>query len=204
MNSPTVFIVDDDSAFLDSLSVLVSSMGLPTRTYGNPNEFLSSFDPTLPGCVILDVRMPTMSGLAVQEKLSQLPLYPSIIIMTGHADVTTALRAMRQGAIEFLQKTCSETELCEAIQRAIANDAKHRAQHARKTELKALFEQLSNPEMDVLKLVLRGTANKSIATALGVSRRAVEDRRSRMMQKIGVESVPELVRLAIEAGIRES
>src|ERR1700761_8662382 len=105
---PTVFIVDDDPGFSESLSILITSMGLKTSCFPSPDELLTHFDPTVPGCLILDVRMPKTSGLALQEELSKLPYCPPIIIMTGHAEVPTALRAMRQGAVDFLQKTFTE------------------------------------------------------------------------------------------------
>jgi FixJ family two-component response regulator len=198
---PTVFIVDDDPAFLESLAVLVGSMGLNTKTFSSPEEYLQQFDPAAPGCLVLDVRMPKISGLALQERLTQLPLRPPIIIMTGHAEVPTALRAMRQGAVDFLQKTFSEDELYEAIQRALAQDVEFRSAHARRDALNARFSQLSAAEMQVLQQVLMGEANKRIASKLGISRRTVEDRRARLMQKLEVETLADLVRLAVEAGI---
>jgi two-component system, LuxR family, response regulator FixJ len=199
---PTVFIVDDDAAFAESLAALVSSMQLKTKVFSSPEEFLAQFDPAAAGCLILDVRMPKISGLAVQEKLAQLPLCPAIIIMTGYAEVPTALRAMRQGAVDFLQKTFSEAELCDAIQRAIAKDAVTRAAFHRRTDVATKFAQLSPAEKQVLEQVLLGVPNKRIATLLGVSRRTVEDRRARLMQKLNVDSLADLVKLAIEAGMR--
>lgn len=199
---PTVFIVDDDAAFAESLSALVSSMQLKTKVFPSPEDYLAQFDPEAPGCLILDVRMPKISGLAVQEKLAQLPLCPAIIIMTGYAEVPTALRAMRQGAVDFLQKTFSEAELCDAIQRAIAKDAVTRAAFHRGADVAAKFAQLSPAEKQVLEQVLLGVPNKRIATLLGVSRRTVEDRRARLMQKLNVDSLADLVKLAIESGMR--
>jgi FixJ family two-component response regulator len=198
---PTVFIVDDDPGFAESLSVLITSMGLTTKVFSSPEEYLKQFDATLPGCLILDVRMPKTSGLALQEQLSKLPCCPAIIIMTGHAEVPTALRAMKQGAVDFLQKTFSEDELYDAIQRALAQDAKYRSTFARNEAVAARFAQLTSAEKEVLQHVLQGAPNKTIASALGISRRTVEDRRARLMQKLEVESVADLVRLAIEAGI---
>ena len=200
-SEPIVFIVDDDPAYLDSISVLIRSMGLKTKTFPSAEAYLSEFDPTLPGCLILDVRMPVTGGLALQESLSQLPLCPPIIIMTGHAEVPSALRAMRQGAIDFLQKTFSETELYEAIHRAISKDTANREKHARVSELNERFAKLSHVEHDVLQLILRGDTNKKIAATLDISRRAVEDRRSRLMQKLEIDTAADLIRLAIEAGL---
>jgi FixJ family two-component response regulator len=199
---PMIFIVDDDPGFSESLSVLITSMGLKTKCFSSPDEYLSQFDPTIPGILILDVRMPKTSGLALQEQLSKLPYCPPIIIMTGHAEVPTALRAMRQGAVDFLQKTFSEDELYDAIQRALAQDAKNRKMFERQQDVAARISQLTAAEKDVLEHVLKGTPNKTIASALGISRRTVEDRRARLMQKLEVESVADLVRLAVEAGLQ--
>lgn len=202
MNSePTVFIVDDDSAYLDSISVLIQSMGFKTKTYPSAEAYLRDFNSQIPGCLILDVRMPGTGGLALQEMLSQLPICPAVIVMTGHAEVPVVLRAMRQGAIDFLQKTFSESELYEAIQRAIAKDSANRARYAESQDLTDRFERLSAGEHEVLQRVLCGDTNKKIAAILNVSRRAVEDRRARIMHKLGIDNVADLVRLAISAGL---
>ncbi len=200
-SAPTVFIVDDDPGFRESLSVLILSMGHKSKTYSSADEFLKSFDENLPGCIILDVRMPQVSGLALQEKLNKFSLCPPVIILTGHAEVPTALRALKQGAVEFLQKTFSESELHEAVQRAIAIDTERRSAHAKRRSLQQRLELLSRPERQVLDLVLAGYPNKRIASSLGVSQRAVEDRRARVMQKLNVDTLPDLVRLAVEAGL---
>jgi FixJ family two-component response regulator len=202
MSEPIVYIVDDDDAFRESLAVLMLSMGLKAKTFGSGDEYLAQFDENRPGCIILDVRMPNQSGLAVQEKLNRFPLRPPIIVLTGHAEVPVALRALKQGAVEFLQKTAAESELREAVQRAVANDAAQRAVHARKLAVAAKLELLSRPEREVLELVLAGHPNKRIASLLGISQRAVEDRRARVMKKVDVNSLPELVRFAIEAGLK--
>lgn len=199
-DEPTVFIVDDDTAFRESLCALVSSMGLKTEAFASPGEYLEQFDPDAPGVLLLDVRMPQMSGLTLQEKLAALPISPAIIILTGHAEVPTALRAMKQGAVDFLQKTFDESELYEAIQRALAKDAAARVKHREEKKLAERFRQLNEPEKQVLEHVLKGIPNKQIASSLGISRRTVEDRRARLMQKLGVDSLADLVRLALLAG----
>lgn len=142
-----------------------------------------------------------MSGLVLQEKLNAMPICPAIVILTGHAEIPIALRAMRQGAVDFLQKTASESELYDAIQRGIERDAANRAQYQRTLELDRIFSELSPAEKEVLEHVLHGVPNKRIASILGVSRRTVEDRRARLMQKLNVESLADLVRLSVEAGI---
>ncbi len=199
---PFVFIVDDDAAFAESLSTLITSMGARTKTFTSADAYLEQFDPEVPGCLILDVRMQRTSGLVLQEQLSKLPLSPAVIIMTGHAEVPTALRAMRMGAVDFLQKTFTEAELYEAVQRALLQDAENRNEYYHKEAIDRRFAQLTPPERSVLSQVLQGEANKSIAASLGVSRRTVEDRRARIMQKLAVESLADLVRVAMEAGVQ--
>ena len=199
---PIVFIVDDDPAFAESLSTLITSMGARTKVFTSSDAYLEQFDPEVPGCLILDVRMQRTSGLALQEQLSKLPLSPAIIIMTGHAEVPIALRAMRMGAVDFLQKTFTETELFEAVQRALVQDARARNEYYRREAIERRFAQLTPPERSVLNQVLQGEANKSIAANLGVSRRTVEDRRARIMQKLEVESLADLVRVSMEAGLQ--
>lgn len=198
---PTVIIVDDDQAFRDSLSLLIISMGLQVKRYGAYDEFLVDFDQNRAGCILLDVRMPNMSGLALQEKLKQYPLCPPIIMLTGHAEVPIALKAFRQGAHDFLQKSCEEFELRDSIQRAIAIDATRRDEHRRRETMSSRLALLSQAERKVLDLVIEGHPNKKIASTLEVSRRAVEDRRARLMQKLRVENLPELVKFAVSAGI---
>lgn len=200
MQTPKVFIIDDDLAFSESLSLLIRSFGMETAVFGSADEYLEQFDPAAPGCIILDVRMPGRSGLDLQAELAAKGLHPPVIIMTGFAEVPVALRAIRQGAVEFLQKTFSESELLEALNRAVAIDAQNRRAHARRSELNARMGRLTQPEQDVLDLMLEGKPNKSIASALGVSVRTVEDRRARIMKKLNVETLAELVRLAVEAG----
>jgi len=199
---PIVYIVDDDPAFRESLSILILAIGYRSKTYGSADEFLKAFDQTKPGCIILDVRMPRISGLALQEKLIAFPQCPPIIILTGHGEVSTALRALKQGAIDFLQKTFSEFDLRDAVERAIALDTTRREEHANRQELLTRLAQLTTPERQVLNLVLAGYPNKRIASSLDVSQRAVEDRRSRVMQKLNVFTLPDLVRLAVDAGLK--
>jgi two-component system, LuxR family, response regulator FixJ len=198
---PTVFIVDDDAAFAESLAALIETMGARSKIFGSAEEFLDQFDPHIAGCLILDVRMQRVSGLTLLEDLASRPLSPPVVIMTGHAEVPTAIRAMRLGAVDFLQKTYSEAELYEALQRALVQDARNRRAYDRREAIERRFSQLTPPERSVLQQVLRGEANKSIAANLGVSRRTVEDRRARIMQKLEVETLADLVRVSLEAGV---
>ncbi len=175
---PIVFIVDDDPAFSESMAVLLSSMGLKSQCFSSGIDYLEQFDPEAPGVLLLDVRMPSISGLSLQERLAKEPLCLPIIILTGHADVPTAIRAMQRGAAGFFQKMSSETELCDAIQKAIADDGHNRSRYTRRQEIAARLARLTPAENQVLELVLEGRPNKTIASKLGVSRRAVEDRGS--------------------------
>jgi FixJ family two-component response regulator len=197
---PTVFIVDDDPAFLESFAIFVLSIGFKPQTFSSGIEYVNQFDPHVPGLLILDVRMPVFSGLAVQERLSKQPICPPIVFLTGHADIATTLRAFKLGAFDFLQKPVVESEMREVIQRGVALDADVRREHAKKSEARTLLESLSAPERDVLDLVLTGMPNKNIASKLAVSQRAVEDRRSRLFRKLRVHSLPSLVQFAIDVG----
>lgn len=199
MISPTVFIVDDDLAFGESLSLLIQSMGFATERFTNPAKFLAAFDADRPGCIVLDVRMPHMSGLDLQEQLCLNRNCPPIIMLTGYAEVLTAVRAMRQGAIDYLQKTFSEAELWDALNGAMARDARNRLSLRRQDEVKSLFEQLTSAERDVLDRLMAGDSNKEIASYLDVSIRTVEDRRARIMRKLRAENIPQLVSTVLES-----
>lgn len=199
MIPPTAFIVDDDLAFGESLSLLIQSMGFATERFSSPGEFLEVFDPERPGCIILDVRMPHMSGLDLQEQLCRHENCPPIIVLTGYAEVPTAVRAMRQGAVDYLQKTFSEAELWDALNRAMTRDAQNRQSLRRQADVKSLFEQLTNAEREVLDRLMAGDSNKEIASHLDVSIRTVEDRRARIMRKLRAENIPQLVSTVLES-----
>jgi two-component system response regulator FixJ len=199
---PTVFIVDGDSALGESLAVMASSMQFPTRRFASPDEYLEQFDAHVPGCLILDVCSRTTIGLVLQEKLAQLPVCPPIIVMTNHEVVPAALRAIQNGAVAFLPKSFGVSDFCGTIERAFTYDAKNRATFASQAEVADRFIQLRDAEKKVLEQVLLGVPNKRIATLLHVSRRTVEDRRARVMRKLKVASLADLVRLALDAGMR--
>ena len=204
MKDPTVFLIDDDPVLLESIAVVVRSMGLKALPFVSGIDFLNQFDPQVPGVVILEVRMKHISGLAVQEQLRKEQLCPPIIFLTAHADVPTVIRAFRQGAVGLLQKMPSENELRQQIQDAIARDGDDRRKHTKQMRSLARLALLTMPERQVLDLILRGFPNKTIATTLAVSRRTVEDRRTRLAEKLEVDSLPALVRFATEAGLRPS
>jgi FixJ family two-component response regulator len=199
--APTVFIVDDTPDFVESLSALIFAMGLKTQCFTSAEEYLATFDSELPGCLLLDVRMPGLDGLELQQQLRRMPLSPPVIVITGDADLSLALRAARQNAVEFLQKPFTEMELWDALHRAMTKDAANRLAHAEHMAKMTRLNQLTQGELDILHLILAGRSNKNMCTNLNLSRRTVEDRRARLMQKLAVDSIPELVRLAIELGI---
>lgn len=200
---PVVFIIDDDLAFAESLSKIVATMGFESHCFDSPIEFSNQFDSEVPGVLLLADRMSDMSGLSVLERLNSRPLRPAVIFLTAHPDIHSALQAMRHGAIDYLQKSCSEAELYEAIQRGFAHDAANRAVYTQRRETALRFAKLNQPEKEVLEYVLKGMVNKQIATLLGISRRTVEDRRARIVRKLGVESFAQLVALATVAGFQQ-
>jgi two-component system response regulator FixJ len=199
---PKIFAIDDDQPFLLSLAALAKSMGLSCQTFGSGEEFFQQFDPTHPGCLVLETHLPGMSGLAIQERLAREPIAPPVIFVAEYADLAMALRAMKLGAINFLLKQAfGETELWESIHSAIARDAENRRAYERRELARANLARLAESERQVLVLVLCGQSNQQIAESLGVNRRAVESRRARLMRKLGARTLPDLVRFAIEAGL---
>jgi RNA polymerase sigma factor (sigma-70 family) len=199
---PTIFVIDDDQPFVQSLATLVKSMGLCCQLFSSGHEFLDQFDPALPGCLVLELRTAGLSGLEIQERLSREPIAPPLIFVTAHADLATALRAQRLGAIDFLQKqSFSENELWESIHNAISHDRDNRRAFERQQTIQSLLAQLTTGERQILHFLLAGKSNQRIADALGVSRRAVESRRARLMRKLYVTTLPDLVRFGIEAGL---
>lgn len=199
---PVVLIIDDDIAFAESLSAIVATMGFESQCFDSPLEFLDRFSFENPGVILVAERLPNMSGLSLLECLNSGPLRPAVIFLTGHPDIHSALQAMRHGAIDYLQKSCGEAELYEAIQRGLAQDAANRAAYTQRRETAQRFAKLNQPEKEVLRHVLKGLVNKQIATLMGISRRTVEDRRARIVRKLGVESFAQLVALATVAGIQ--
>jgi FixJ family two-component response regulator len=195
---PTVFIVDDEVSVRDSLAVLVRSLGYWAETFESGDAYLAVHDPQRRGCVLLDMRMPG-GGMMVFERIVGDARHLPVIFLTAHGDLRSAVYAMKCGAVEFLPKTCSELELVGAIEEALKLSAEaHRETAERRIEA-SRFDGMTPREWDVLRLVLAGEPNKSIATKLGLSRRGVETRRASIMSKTGASSLPELVALACKA-----
>ncbi len=195
---PTVFIVDDDEGVRNSLRFLLKSVGHATRALASANEFLETYKPNQPGCLVLDVRMPGMSGLELQQQLNLRGAVIPVIFITGHGDIPMAVEAMQQGAFDFLQKPFRDQELIDRIQRALERDARSRAaldQHAR---IRERLDSLTPREREVLALMTRGKPNKIMAAELGVSQRTVEIHRARVMEKSGAASLAQLVRMVMD------
>lgn len=197
----TVYVVDDDKLARESLEWLIDSVGLPVKTFDSGQAFVDFYDKNLIGCIVLDVRMPGISGMDLHVKLKQDSCNLPVIIMTGHADVDMAVRAMKAGVYDFIEKPYNDSLMLERIQSAIAFDLDNRKEQERVDCVKDRIATLTPREQEVLKYVLRSTANKIIAAELGISIKTVELHRSNLMTKMQANSVTELVRQAIIAGL---
>lgn len=201
---PVVFIVDDDASVRKSLERLVRSVGLRGETFASALEFLQFLQRApadSPSCLVLDVRMPGVSGLALQEALEAAGHRIPVIFITGHGDITMSVRAMKAGAVDFLAKPFNDQDLLEAIQEAIARDRQTRQERAALQDIQHRVALLTPREHDVLALVVAGLLNKQIAAALGTSEKTVKVHRARVMQKMHVSSVAQLVLLAEKVGL---
>lgn len=197
MEQSLVYIVDDDPDMRDSLHWLMKTVGIRARTFASAAEFLRDFAPDGPGCVILDVRMPGISGLDLFEEMVARGEGMPVIFITAYADVPMAVRAMKSGAVEFVEKPFNRQTLLDKIQRAIRDDSERRRRMAACTDLSRRFEQLTKKERVVLELIKEGRPNKEIASQLRITPRAVELRRSSLMRKLGARSLIELLRLTV-------
>jgi len=195
---PIVFIVDDDEAVRNSLRLLVKSVGLSATALVSAQEFLASYDPLQPGCLVLDVRMPGMSGLELQQQLNLRGAVIPVIFITGHGDVPMAVAAMQQGAFDFLQKPFRDQDLMDRIQRALEKDRANRAELGERSLIRQHHETLTPREREVLALVTSGKANKVMAADLGLSQRTIEIHRARVMEKMGASSLAHLVRMVLD------
>lgn len=193
-SGPTVFVVDDDQAMRQMLSWLLRSAHLNVETYGTAHEFLQAYTPDRPGCLVIDVTMPGMSGLDLLEQLAAQQVNIPVIIITAHADVAMAVRAMKGGAMDFIEKPFSEQLLLDRIHQGIDLDAQRRDDRARQAEVEARLARLTPREREVMEFVVAGKANKQIAALLGRSPKTVEIHRANVMKKMEVGSLAELVR----------
>jgi FixJ family two-component response regulator len=195
---PTVYIIDDDAAVLDSLSTWLQATGLPTRTWSDPRQFLDDYRQEWSGCVILDLQMPAMSGLGLQEELVAVGSTLPIIFMTGHGNVPAAVQAMKAGAFEFIEKPFAHDALLAHIRRAIALDAGKREALGEHQQLRERLDTLTPREKQVLDQVVDGKATKVIALELKLSQRTVEIYRANIMHKLQTKSVAQLVKMLSE------
>ncbi len=195
----TVFIVDDDEAVRDSLGLLLRSVGYRARCYGSARDFLKAFDPRDYGCLVLDIRMPGMTGLELQKHLAEIGCNIPIVFITGHGDIPMAVEAVRQGAVDFLQKPFQDQELVDRINDAMKQAAQQREGELERLEILDRIESLTAREKQVMGQVVLGKANKVIAGDLGVSQRTVEIHRARVMEKMQANSLAHLVRMVMVA-----
>jgi FixJ family two-component response regulator len=198
---PVVHLVDDDASFLNAMSRLLRAASFTVQTYSSPTEFLAHRPSETPGCVVVDLHMPGLSGLDLQELLEKAGDPMPVVFLTGHGDIPTSVRAMRQGAEDFLTKRAPKADLLAAVKRALARDALAREQRARLRELRAPFDALTPRDREVLAHVLTGQLNKQIAADLGIDERSVKRHRTSIMIKLQVQSVAELTHLVHEAGL---
>jgi len=197
-HTPTVFIVDDDEAVRDSLALLMKSVALASQSYASADEFLSSYDSECPGCLVLDIRMPGMTGMELQQKLIEMRAILPIIFITGHGDIPMAVEAMQRGAVDFIPKPFRDHELLDRVNKALEDDRENRSSLLERVEIEKRIESLTPREKQVMELVVQGKANKVIAGDLEVSQRTVEIHRSRVMEKMKARSLAQLVRMTLQ------
>jgi FixJ family two-component response regulator len=199
----TIFIIDDDEGIRDGLAMLLTSMGLHSHSFDSGNAFLKAFNDKMSGCVVLDIRMPKMSGLELQRKLKDLKCLLPIIFITGHGDIPMAVEAMRLGAIDFIRKPFNEQDLIDRINEALELDQKQNEKTLNKHTDENNINLLSNRERQVFDRVADGAMNKVIAVDLSISERTVEVHRSHVMEKLNVRTLAQLVRIKIKHEVLE-
>ncbi|MCK5446004.1 MAG: response regulator transcription factor [Rhodospirillaceae bacterium] len=195
--SGTVYVVDDDEAVRESLSWLISSVGLKVETYGSAQEFLDAFDAECPACLIVDVRMPGMNGLELQRRLADKSICLPVIVVTGHGDVQMAVHAMKDGAFDFIEKPYNDQAILDQVQKAIAECANRHSKESSRLEVEEMINQLTPREREVMDKIITGETNKTIAQSLSISDKTVEAHRSKVMEKMQSTSMADLMRKAL-------
>ena len=199
-DTATVMVVDDDSGVRNAMRVLLRSVGLNSVLYASAKEFLDAYQPSQTGCLVLDIRMPGMSGLELQEELNKRGAVIPVIFVSGHVDIPMAVETMQQGAFDFLQKPFRDQDLLDRIQRAIARHQELRKSLGEHDRIRGLLDELTPREREVLDYLTQGKQNKAIAQELDVSPRTIEIHRARVMEKMGAHSIAELVRMMMDLG----
>ena len=192
---PTIYIVDDDDSMRQAIALLLRTVGYTPVVFARPSEFLAKHDANVHGCLVLDIRMPEMSGLEVQQQLNRSGAILPVIFITGHGDIPMAVQAMKDGAFDFLTKPFRDQDLLDRINNALKQDAENRAAIEKHADLRRRVESLTPREREVLHLVVEGKANKVVAIDLGLSERTVEIHRANVMEKMGARSVAHLVKM---------
>jgi len=198
VNPPTVYVVDDDEPVRDAIGMLLDTVAIPYQTFPDAQAFLNACDHSLKGCLVLDIRMPGISGLELQKKLIEMNITLPIVFVTGHGDIPMAVEAMRHGAVDFIRKPFRDQELLDRIHEAMADDDSQRADQADINEIRSRVETLTPREKQVYERVTQGQANKVIAIDLGISERTVEIHRSQVMQKARARTLADLVRMRVK------
>ncbi|OOZ36366.1 response regulator transcription factor [Solemya velesiana gill symbiont] len=193
----TVFIVDDDQEVRDALQLLMESVGLCVETFGSAQKYLDQFDPKRPGCLVLDIRMPGMSGLDLQARLAAESIHPPIVIITGHGDVPMAVRAVQAGAVDFVQKPFNDQQLLDSVHRAIEQDSVQRGEVSKLLEIQDRLAKLTPREREVMELVIAGKRNKVIAADLNITQSTVEAHRAKVMEKMEADTLSSLMRMML-------
>jgi FixJ family two-component response regulator len=201
-SSPIIAIVDDDPSAREGLSSLIRSAGWRAETFASAQEFLARGDPEAPSCLVLDLQMPGLSGLDLQQRMTEVGLEVPIIFLTGHGDIPASVRAMKAGAVEFLTKPFDEEALFQAIQEAVERDRRTRQRHADIRELQDRYESLTPREQQVMQQVVSGLLNKQVAAELDITEYTVKVHRGHVMRKMHADSLADLVRMAESLGIR--
>ncbi len=200
-SGPVIFIVDDDDAVRDSLTLLLELRGYATRSFARGEDFLSAIDSRAGGCILLDLRLPGIDGLAVQTQLAAREIHLPIIMLTAHGDAATARAALKSGAFDFLEKPIDDTVLRSIIEAALSRDHDARDRADRRAALQGRLARLTPREREVLDFIVQGRHNREIAAALGISPRTIEVYKARLMDKLQVDRLPDLIRIALDLGL---
>ena len=203
-SEPTVYVVDDDPGVLDAVQLLLRSVGLRARAFSSAGDFLEEYDPDSPGCLILDLRMPGMGGRELQKRLLEMEAELPIIFVTAHGDVPTAVEAVKDGAVDFIQKPFPDQKLLDKVNQAFELDARRRKEREERRIVELRLKTLTPREREVMGLVAAGKLNKTIARQMGISQRTVEIHRSRVMEKMEASSVPDLVHMILKLDSADS